>query len=179
MPVNPIEEVILVNEKDEVIGTMEKVEAHRRGALHRAFSVILFRPDGRMLIQKRADCKYHSPGLWSNACCSHPRPGEALEKAVHRRLQEELGLQATLRYLYTFIYEVDFGNGLHEHELDHVFVGTTELIPRLNPVEIEDYTFVAPVELQKDMLQFPEKYSYWFRLIIEKLTTYDNFGVDS
>lgn len=119
-----MEEVILVNEKDEPIGTMEKLEAHQKGALHRAFSVFLFNPKGELLLQRRALHKYHSAGLWTNTCCSHPRPGEETSAAAHRRLKEEMGMEADLRFMTSFQYRSEFENGLTEHEFDHVFIGS-------------------------------------------------------
>ncbi|HNK86555.1 MAG TPA: isopentenyl-diphosphate Delta-isomerase, partial [Flavobacteriales bacterium] len=118
-----VEQVTLVNERDEVIGRMEKLEAHRVGALHRAFSIFIFNREGRLLLQQRADGKYHSPGLWTNSCCGHPRPGEPTMKAAQRRLHEELGIRCELTEEFTFSYRAEFGNGLIEHELDHVFFG--------------------------------------------------------
>src|SRR5258705_9255778 len=117
------EEVILVNENDEQVGVMEKMEAHQKGLLHRAFSVFIFNEKGQMLLQQRAATKYHSGGKWSNACCSHPRPGEELEAAAKRRLREELGIGTTLKKIFEFSYKVEFENGLTENELDHVFAG--------------------------------------------------------
>jgi isopentenyl-diphosphate delta-isomerase len=118
-----VKEVILVNESDEAIGAMEKMEAHRLGVLHRAFSVFIFNSNGHMLLQQRADTKYHSAGLWTNACCSHPAPGEEVKSAAERRLQEELGFKADIKRAFDFVYKASFNNGLTEHEYDHVFVG--------------------------------------------------------
>src|SRR3954470_13284590 len=121
-----MEQVILVNEKDQAIGTMEKMEAHRKGVLHRAFSVFIFDRHGKMLLQQRAFHKYHSGGLWTNACCSHPLPGEDIESAAHRRLYEEMGFQTPLKKIFDFTYKADFRNGLTEYEFDHVFTGYYE-----------------------------------------------------
>src|SRR5690349_19964529 len=118
-----MEQVILVDEHDREIGLMEKMEAHRKGVLHRAFSVVLFNSKGEVLLQKRSKNKYHSAGLWTNACCSHPRPNEPLQVAVKRRLQEEMGIDVDPQYLYKFLYQVELQNNLIEHELDHVFIG--------------------------------------------------------
>jgi isopentenyl-diphosphate delta-isomerase len=169
------EELILVDNNDAAIGTMEKLEAHRIGALHRAFSVVLYNARGEMLIQKRAPGKYHSPNLWSNSCCSHPRPGEATNDAVKRRLREELGLEAETRFHFRFEYRVDFGNGLIEHEMDHVYVGHTDQQPVLNPKEISDYAFVSPEALQEQMQKTPDIFTYWFHLIMQKL--YKDAGI--
>jgi len=163
------EEVILVNDQDEPLGTMEKVEAHRQGALHRAFSVVLYNPEGQMLIQRRAACKYHSPGLWSNACCSHPRPGESLEDAVQRRLKEELGITCPVEHAYSFIYKIAFDNGLTEHELDHVFVGTVSENLAVNPREVSEFTFTSPDELLARMEKSPAMFTFWFQMIMKKL----------
>ena len=115
--------VILVNEQDEPIGLMEKMEAHEKGLLHRAFSILIFNSNGEMLLQQRASGKYHSPNLWTNACCSHPMPGESLFDAAHRRLKEEMGFDTFLSHAFTFTYRTDFDNGLTEHEIDNVFTG--------------------------------------------------------
>ena len=119
-----MEEVILVNEQDEQTGTIEKMEAHRKALLHRAFSVFIFNGKGEMLLQQRAMGKYHSPGLWTNACCSHPRPGEEVETAAFRRLKEEMGIETSLKKIFDFIYRTEFDNGLTEYEFDHVYIGT-------------------------------------------------------
>lgn len=146
--------VILVNEQDEEVGLCEKLEAHRRGLLHRAFSVFLFRQGGRgleVLLQRRCQDKYHSGGVWANACCSHPRPNEALEQAVHRRLNEELGIEATLYAAGAFIYCLSVGDGLTEHELDHVWVGwLTKKVEDLhvNPEEVEGLRWMTVTDLK-------------------------------
>src|SRR5687768_1222605 len=136
-----VSEVILVNERDEAIGKMEKMEAHRKALLHRAFSVFIFNSNGDMLLQQRADNKYHSAGLWTNACCSHPLPGEETASAAARRLHEELGFSTPLRKAFTFTYRSDFENGLTEHEIDHVFTGIFdgEVFP--NESEVKNYTY--------------------------------------
>lgn len=160
-----MDQVILVDKDDKQIGTMEKMEAHKTGALHRAFSVLVFNSKGEMLIQKRAKSKYHSGGLWSNACCSHPRPDESTENAARRRMQEELGIDAEPTFLYKFQYRVQLGD-LIEHELDHVYecIYDGELIS--NPDEVEDYQFKEVSELARDVSHSPEHYSYWFNLIL-------------
>src|SRR5690348_5807899 len=119
-----MEQVVLVNEEDQEVGTMEKMEAHRRGVLHRAFSVFIFNKQGEMLLQQRAQEKYHSGGLWTNACCSHPRPGEEVSEGAGRRLVEELGFETELQPVFNFVYKANFENGLIEHEFDHVYFGT-------------------------------------------------------
>lgn len=156
------EEVILVNEHDEVIGSMEKLQAHQEGRLHRAFSVFLFNSNGDLLLQQRASAKYHSGGLWSNTCCSHPRPGEAIQAAAMRRLQEEMGLQTSLVHLFKFIYKAPVDN-LTEHEVDHVFVGFTDMVPVINQEEVQAYRYVDIADVEADMLLNPLHYTVWFR----------------
>jgi isopentenyl-diphosphate Delta-isomerase len=160
-----MEEVILVNEQDEVIGVMEKLEAHQKGVLHRAFSVLVANHSGEILLQRRAMDKYHSPGLWTNTCCSHPRLTETLEAAAHRRLKEEMGFDCELSYSFNFIYKVAFDNGLFEHELDHVFVGTYEDIPVFNKSEVAEVGFFSPEYITKDMATNPQRYTEWFKII--------------
>ncbi len=155
------ERVVLVNEQDDVLGTMEKLEAHRKGLLHRAFSVFLFDDEGRLLLQQRAATKYHSALLWTNTCCSHPRPGESLETAAKRRLKEEMGIDAEIRHRFSFIYNATFDNGLQEHELDHVFFGRVNGPPSPDPDEVNAWRFVEMGELQKDMERTPEEYTAW------------------
>ena len=155
----------MVNEQDEVLGTMEKLAAHQQGLLHRAFSILIFNDEGEVLLQKRALCKYHSPGLWTNTCCSHPRPGEPLEDAVHRRLLEEMGFDCELSHAFHFIYHVSFDNGLYEHELDHVFEGVHNEIPPFNTNEVEDAQFFGVNYITDDMRAHPEKYTEWFKII--------------
>jgi len=161
-----MERVILVDEQDNEIGSMEKLEAHRKGLLHRAFSVLLFNSKGEMLLQKRAASKYHSAGLWTNTCCSHPRPGERMEEAVGRRLQEEMGIDSQPEYACKFLYKVKL-NDLMEYELDHVFVGEFNEAPIPNESEVQSWKYENPALIKKDMLQHPEAYTYWFRLILD------------
>lgn len=166
-------DVILVDEHDREIGTMEKLEAHRQGKLHRAFSIFIFHPDGRMLLQRRAAGKYHSGGLWSNACCSHPRPGEGIVEAAHRRLKEEIGLDCELQEIYAFTYRVPFPNGLTEHEFDHVLIGVSDEMPKLNPEEADDWMWFPINDLRKELSKHPDSYTYWLRVafdeVIEKM----------
>ena len=164
-----MEEVILVNEQDEVIGHREKLSAHQDGLLHRAFSVLLFNEDNEMLLQKRALHKYHSGGLWSNACCSHPRPDEDIEAAVNRRLMEELGLECECKKAFNFIYKAEFENGLTEHELDYVFVGQCNSIPNLNPEEAMDFRWISKSDLENEMAENPEEFTFWFHEIMKRL----------
>jgi isopentenyl-diphosphate Delta-isomerase len=163
-----MEEVVLVDEFDNTIGTMEKMEAHRRGKLHRAFSVILFNSEGEMLLQKRSKKKYHSGGLWTNACCSHPAPGESMEAAARRRLMEEMGIDVQPKFSYKFIYRTNLDQNLIEHELDHVYVGLYNGIPVINKEEVEDWKFVSVSWLKNDVLKNPQEYTYWFRMIVDR-----------
>lgn len=163
-----MEHVILVDTKDNAIGTMEKMEAHRIGALHRAFSIILFDDAGKMLIQKRSKEKYHSSGLWTNACCSHPLPGENITAATRRRLKEEMGIDLEPAFSHTFIYKAPLDRDLVEHELDHVFVGQFSGIPAVNEKEVEDWKYVDVDWLRQDMEHHPEAYTVWFKLIINQ-----------
>lgn len=160
-------QVILVDEDDRQVGTMEKLEAHRKGVLHRAFSVLVYNSRGELLIQRRADGKYHSPGLWTNTCCSHPLPDENIEKACVRRLKEEMGIIATPSFAYKFVYRVELEDGLVEHELDHVFTATFDGMPAVNPDEVQDWKFIGLKELLADVASNPQKYTYWFGLILE------------
>ena len=162
------EQVILVNEKDEPIGLMGKMEAHEKGLLHRAFSVFIFNSKQEVLLQQRAACKYHSPNLWTNTCCSHPRAGETNQQAGERRLQEEMGLQVPLREVFSFIYKAPFDNGLTEHEYDHVLVGYSDAQPQINPEEVASWKWLSLEAIKEDILQVPEQYTAWFKIIFEK-----------
>lgn len=168
----PEQEVILVNECDEAIGTMEKMEAHRKALLHRAFSVFIFNDKGEMLLQQRAEDKYHSPGLWTNACCSHPFPGEDISKAAKRRLQEELGFTVELQHAFNFTYKASFSNGLTEHEYDHVFVGKYDGPVNADSTEIKDHRFVDLTELNKMMNDDPSAFTSWFLIALPKLKSW-------
>ena len=162
-------EVILVNEQDVQVGTMKKMQAHQEGLLHRAFSIFIFNHKGEMLLQQRAVGKYHSPDLWSNACCSHPMPGEETAAAAHRRLQEELGFDTDLTHQFHFIYKVQFDNGLTEHEFDHVFVGYHDGNISPNSLEVKDYCFMKMEDIENSLHSHPHKYSVWFKIAFEKL----------
>lgn len=157
-------DLILVNEQDEPIGTMEKMEVHRQGLLHRAFSVFLFDDEGNMLLQQRADEKYHSPGLWTNACCSHPMPGEDTLKAAERRLFEELGITTTVQPAFQFTYRADFENGLIEHEYDHVFFGIYTGLIEPNPAEVKAISYESMNTLRASLQNTPEQYTVWFKI---------------
>ncbi len=167
------ERVILVDENDREIGSEEKIQAHRRGKLHRAFSIFIFNSKGEMLLQRRARNKYHSGGLWSNACCSHPRSGESLEGAVHRRLKEEMGFDINLEEAFHFIYKAKVGN-LTEHELDHVFVGEYDGEVSPDPEEVEEYVWAELEQIREDMKTHPENYTEWFKSAFEKVVNYEN-----
>jgi isopentenyl-diphosphate Delta-isomerase len=163
------ERVILVSPDDAELGSIEKLEAHRRGVLHRAFSIFLMNGAGEMLLQRRADVKYHSGGLWSNACCGHPRPGETTRAAAERRLEEELGLRCVLTPLLSFTYSADLGGGLSEHELDHVFIGRTDLDPVPDPDEVGDWRWIGVEEIRVWLARDPATFTAWFRPAFERL----------
>ena len=163
-----MDHVILVDELDNAVGTMEKMEAHRKGKLHRAFSVLLFNSKGEMLLQKRAKRKYHSGGLWSNACCSHPYPDESMMQATARKLQQELGIALQLEFAFKFIYQTKLDQNLIEHEYDHVYTGIFDGEPDVNTEEVEDWKFANLVSLRQDVSQNPALYTYWFRLILNR-----------
>ena len=158
-----IKEVILVDEQDKQSGTMEKLAAHKQGLLHRAFSIFIFSPDGKMLLQRRAFKKYHSGGLWTNACCSHPEPGEELAPAAARRLKEEMGFETPVEKVFDFIYKAAFDNGLTEYEFDHVFTG--EYNGRIVPDKEEamDYCYKSVQEISQSLKAQPHLYTAWFR----------------
>jgi isopentenyl-diphosphate delta-isomerase len=163
------ERVILVDEKDREIGTKEKLATHRDGDLHRAFSILVFDDHGQLLLQRRAASKYHSALLWSNTCCGHPRPGESLEHAAHRRLVEEMGFDCDLSVEASFIYRAELENGLIENELDHVLVGRFIGIPDPCPQEVEAWRWTKLADLSDDMRQRPKLYTAWFGSTLQEL----------
>ena len=165
---NP-EYVIVVNASDEELGREEKLQAHRTPVLHRAFSVFVLDDRGAMLLQRRAAGKYHSAGLWSNACCSHPFPGESAADAVSRRLREEMGVTVPLTPLLRYTYRAELENGLIEHELDHVFVGRFDGIPSPNPAEVSEWRWIAPDALDAEMALAPGNFTAWFRLLLPEV----------
>ncbi len=165
-----MEQVILVDKQDNPIGLMEKHAAHIEPHLHRAFSIFLFNSKGELLIQQRALSKYHSPGLWTNTCCSHPRDGETLEEATSRRLMEEMGMTCEMHEVYTFIYKAPVGQGLIEHEFDHVFIGQSDDIPRINTLEVASWKYMTIDDLSKDIALHPEHYTEWFKITFEEMT---------
>ncbi|MFO7656056.1 MAG: isopentenyl-diphosphate Delta-isomerase [Bacteroidales bacterium] len=161
--------VILVDEKDTELGFMNKMEAHKKALLHRAISVFIFNSKGDWLLQRRATGKYHSGGLWTNATCSHPFPGETVHDAANRRLNEEMGIQCELKEIFTFIYRERLDNNLTEHELDHVFYGTTDQGPFADPNEVMDWKYIGFEALKNDMNQNPGNYTIWFKKIIDRV----------
>ena len=163
------ERVILVDEADRELGTEGKLRAHREARLHRAFSVFLFDAEGRMLLQRRAAEKYHSGGLWTNTCCSHPRPGEEVGAAARRRLEEEMGLRCELERAFTFVYRAELDDGLWEHEYDHVFIGSVDVDPEPDPAEVEGWRWVAVEEVEREMEAHPERFTIWFRIAFDRL----------
>lgn len=165
-------QLILVNENDAVIGSMGKMEVHERGLLHRAFSVFIFNKKGEMLLQKRAHKKYHSGGLWTNTCCSHPFTGEDTEPAAHRRLKEEMGFDTILQKSFSFVYKVHFDNGLIEYEFDHVFTGIYDGEIRPAAEEVSEYKYMPVEEVLADLKQNPQNYTAWFQIAIPKLMEY-------
>ena len=159
-------EVVLVDSNDQDLGTMDKMEAHEKGLLHRAFSVFLFNDKGQMLIQKRANTKYHSADLWSNACCSHPAKNEDILAAAKRRLFEEIYIKSDLTPLFHFMYKADLNSNLVEHELDHVLIGFCNEFNQLNTEEVSEMKFVDLEELKSDLKQNPNQYTEWFKIIL-------------
>ncbi|ARV14555.1 isopentenyl-diphosphate Delta-isomerase [Polaribacter sp. SA4-12] len=162
------EQVVLVDEKDNPIGLMEKMEAHEKALLHRAFSVFIFNKKGELMLQQRAASKYHSPLLWTNTCCSHQRDGETNLEAGKRRLQEEMGFVTEIKEVFSFIYKAPFDNGLTEHELDHVMVGSYEDVPKINKEEVESYKWMTLIDVKNDMEKNPQEYTAWFKIIFDK-----------
>lgn len=166
------EKVVLVDPEDNVLGQMEKMQAHQNGLLHRAFSVFLFNRNGDMLLQKRSAEKYHSPNQWTNACCSHPRYHETYLEAANRRIKEELGIEAELTKKFHFIYKADVGQGLWEHELDHVFFGLYEGEFQLNKEEVDSVRYISIENLKEEIAGNPENFTEWFKIIWEKYRDY-------
>lgn len=162
------EKVILVNEKDEPVGLMGKMEAHEKALLHRAFSVFVFNDKNELMIQQRALGKYHSPGLWANTCCSHQREGETNIEAGKRRLQEEMGFTTELRDSISFIYKAPFDNGLTEHEFDHILIGEYNEEPKINPDEVHDWKWISLEAIKQDIQANPSSYTEWFKIIFDK-----------
>ncbi len=164
-----MEHVVLVDEKDTQIGIMEKMAAHIVPRLHRAFSIFIFNSKGEMLLQQRALTKYHSPGLWTNTCCSHPRNGETLAQATARRLKEEMGLSCDMHEVFTFIYKAPVGLGLIEHEFDHVWFGQCDTTPTINTDEVASFKYMNLDDIATDMKDHPEQYTEWFKISFEEV----------
>lgn len=173
-----MEQVILVDDNDVEKGVMEKMQAHREGVLHRAFSVFIFNPKGEMLLQQRAINKYHSGGLWTNTCCSHPRPGEDITDAAKRRLFEEMGIETAIKKLFQFKYHVKLGSGLEEHELDHVFVGEYDGPVILNLEEVKAIQYISMQELRDQLKTEPAKFTSWFQQAFPRIDAWwkENYG---
>jgi isopentenyl-diphosphate delta-isomerase len=167
-----VEQVILVDKDDCEIGVMEKMEAHKQSVLHRAFSVFLFNPQGKMLLQQRALTKYHSAGLWTNTCCSHPRPGETLENAVSRRLFEEMGITTKVFKAFDFIYQAELPDNLNEYEFDHVFIGNYDADVRPNHLEVANFVYQSIEEVEANLQSHPEKYTVWFKIAFPKVVAW-------
>lgn len=167
-------DVILVDEEDNQIGLCEKLEAHEKALLHRAFSIFIFNTQNELLLQKRADDKYHSGGLWTNTCCSHPLPNEDTRVAAHRRLQEEMGFDTELSKIFTTTYKAKLDKGLTEHEFLHVFLGRYDQEPTPNPEEVGDYKWITLKDLKSDVEKNPQNYTYWFKKILPEV--YANLG---
>ncbi|HLF51581.1 isopentenyl-diphosphate Delta-isomerase [Flavobacterium sp.] len=164
--------VVLVNENDEQIGLMPKLEAHEKAILHRAFSVFVLNEKNEIMLQQRAHQKYHSPLLWTNTCCSHQREGETNIQAGDRRLFEEMGFRTELKELFHFIYKAPFDNGLTEHELDHVMIGYFNENPTINPDEVEDWKWMKIEDVKDDMIAHPAIYTVWFKIIFDEFYHY-------
>jgi len=169
------EKVILVNENDEQIGLMPKLEAHEKAMLHRAFSVFIFNTENELMLQKRAAHKYHSPNLWTNTCCSHQRNGESNIEAGKRRLQDEMGFVTDLEESISFIYKAPFDNGLTEHEFDHVMLGYYNQGPKINLEEVADWKWMSVEDVKVDIAMHPELYTEWFKIIFDKFYEHINF----
>lgn len=170
------EQVILVNENDEQIGLMPKLEAHKKALLHRAFSVFIFNNENELMLQQRAAHKYHSPKLWTNTCCSHQRNGESNIEAGKRRLQEEMGFVTALEESISFIYKAPFDNGLTEHEYDHILIGKYNKEPIINPDEVSNWKWMSLDAVKSDMKIHPEVYTEWFKIIFDKFYEHINMS---
>ena len=177
---NKEEFLVLVDENNKQWGKLEKLLVHQLGLLHRAFSIFIFNTKGELLLQQRADDKYHSAGLWTNACCSHPRFGEEISEAVSRRLEEEMGMSCETEFAFSFIYKVAFENGLIEHENDHVYFGVTDDIPKPKSAEVKDWKYISFAELQQNINQHPYNYSEWMKICMSRVIShFDNCFLNS
>lgn len=163
------EMLILVDEDDNELAVMDKLSVHKSGLLHRAFSVFIFNSKEQLLLQQRADKKYHSPGLWSNTCCSHPSKGEKVFEAVNRRLAEEMGMECDTTFAFSFIYKAKLGNGLTEYEYDHVYIGKSDMQPKPAATEVKDWKYISIQELQEDILKHPSQYTEWLKICLSRV----------
>lgn len=164
-----LHQIAIVNKNDEIIGYRDKLEVHEQGLLHRAFSIFIFNDKKEMLLQQRAFSKYHSPGLWTNACCSHAVEGEGFNNTIHSRLVEEMGMDCDLFFKFSFQYRFAFDNGLIENEIDHVFLGFCSNNPVPNTEEVHDYRWVSISEIRQEIVSKPENFTYWFKFIFERV----------
>jgi isopentenyl-diphosphate Delta-isomerase len=164
--------VILVDENDHQTGLMEKMEAHRKASLHRAVSVFIINSNGEWILQKRAYNKYHSKGLWTNACCTHPLPGESEQESANRRILEEMGISCKLKKLFTFMYKEKLENELIEHEYDHVFIGVSDNMPVINTSEVVEWKKISFDKLHQHLTEHPDMYTIWFKNIYQKVNSY-------
>ena len=172
--------LILVDENDQQWGKLEKELVHQLGLLHRAFSIFIFNSKGELLLQQRADSKYHSGGLWTNTCCSHPRFGEELNDAVNRRLNEEMGMKSKTKFAFSFVYKTNFENGLTEHEFDHVFFGVTDDLPNPEKSEVKNWKYMSLKLLENDLEQNQHHYTAWFKICFNKVVThFENKNLES
>ena len=167
--------LILVDENDKPWGKLEKSLVHQLGLLHRAFSIFLFNTKGELLLQQRADDKYHSAGLWTNTCCSHPRHNEEIGDAVDRRLNEEMGLVCKTEFVFSFIYKVQFENGLTEHEFDHVYFGVTDKLPSPQKSEVKNWKYISLENLNSEINKYPFEYTEWLKLCLPRVKEYFDF----
>lgn len=174
-----VSRVILVDENDRPVGMAPKMEVHENGLLHRAFSIFIFNTKGEMLLQRRSGSKYHSGGLWSNACCSHPQPGQDTQSAAQKRLHEEMGFTTGLEKIFDFIYKADFENGLTEFEFDHVFAGEYEGEIIINKEEADDYCYKTVKEIGESLQAHPKKYTAWFHIAFPKIMEWWNKRYDA
>lgn len=168
----PIEQLILVNEQDQEIGVAEKMEAHQKGLLHRAFSIFIFNDKNELLLQQRALEKYHSGGLWTNTCCSHPIVGETIQESIERKLFQEMGMKTKCNFAFSFIYKVQFSNDLFEHELDHVYIGFSNDKPEPNPEEVMNYKYASIEEISNLMKLHPNAFTEWFKICFQQTVNY-------
>lgn len=165
-------EIILVDKNDKQIGIGEKMQVHKEGLLHRAFSVFIFNNKNELLLQKRAKSKYHCGGLWTNTCCSHPKPNEDTTSAAHARLVEEMGFDCPIKEIFSFMYKAKFNNNLYEHEFDHVFFGNYDKNPIPKKLEVEDWKWIDLNTLKKDLQINPDNYTFWFKECVGKVFSF-------